>query len=66
MGFSLQGLVAHGRVQVHPVGHGEPLGGLEVVCIHTMPQAVMDNGLGRKQMEAGRPVRRLLPSSCEM
>ena len=67
MGFSLQGLIAHGQeFRFHPVGLGESVGRPEVVCIHRLPQAVMDSGLSRKQMEAGRLLRRLLPSSCEM
>lgn len=50
------------RVQVSSRGHGEPLEGLEVVCINRMPQAAVDSGSGRNQMEAerlvcGHPVR---------
>lgn len=54
-GLSLQGLLARGQeFRFHPVGHGELLGGLEVICILRMPKAIMDSGLGRKQMETGR------------
>lgn len=60
VGFSLRGLVAHGKeVRFHPVGHKEPLKGPEVVCICKMPQAAMD----RQKPDIGREAS--LQSSCE-
>lgn len=42
VGFGLKGLMARGKeFRFHPVGHGEPLEGLEVVCICRMLQAAM-------------------------